>query len=113
MITGICCLNLIFLAEGADKLIYLNYIVASTTQIYIYSIGGNMLVESSTNVQRAAYNFEWYKCDIKIRKLIHLMIVRSQRKTAIDVPFFEASLQTFANIFQAAGGYITLAKAFL
>jgi hypothetical protein len=86
------------LAEGADKLIFVNYIMASTTQIFVYSIGGNFLVDSSTRVTNTAYNFEWYKCDVKVRKMILMMMIRGQRKTAIEVPFFEASLETFGSV---------------
>lgn len=86
---------MILLAEGADKIIFVNYIIASTTQIFVYSIGGSLLGDSSSRIQEYAYNFHWYKCDKRIRKLIHLMILRAQKKTAVDVPFFQTSLETF------------------
>lgn len=94
LVTCICCL-MILLAEGAYKLIFVNYIIASTTQVFVYSFGGNMLGEASSNVQNSAYDFHWYKCDGRVRKLILMIIMRGQRKTAIDVPFFEATLETF------------------
>lgn len=97
LITGICCL-MILLAKGADKLIFVNYIIASTTQVFMYSLGGNFLEDSSTAIQQAAYDFHWYKCDVKIRKLILMIMVRAQRKTAVDVPFFKVSLETFASV---------------
>jgi hypothetical protein len=97
LITGICCL-MILLAEGAEKLIFLNYIIASTTQVFVYSLGGNFLLDSSMGIQDAAYDFHWYKCDVKIRKLILMIMLRAQRKTAVDVPFFKASLETFGSV---------------
>jgi odorant receptor len=93
-ITCIGCL-MIMLAEGVDKLIFLSYIAASTCQIFIYCFGGTLLIESSTQIQFSAYNFPWYKCDCKIRKLILMMMIRGQKSTAIDVPFFETSMETF------------------
>jgi odorant receptor len=93
-ITCICCL-MILLIKGAEKLVFVNYIAASTCQIFVYCYGGELLVASSTNIKSSAYNFPWYKCDVKVRKLILMMIVRAQKKTAIDVPFFETSMETF------------------
>lgn len=97
LITCICCL-MILLAEGAQKVIFINYIIASTTQVFVYSMGGNLLADSSAKIQEYAYNFHWYKCDRKIRKLIHLMILRAQKKTGVDVPFFQTSLETFGSV---------------
>lgn len=97
LITCICCL-MIMLADGADKIIFVNYIIASTTQIFVYAFGGNLLVDASQRIEFAAYSFHWYKCDSRVRKLILMMIIRAQKKTAIDVPFFEASLETFMSV---------------
>lgn len=95
VITCICCL-MIMLADGAAKIIFVNYIIASTTQVFVYSIGGNLLEDASTGVNFAAYDFPWYKCDKRIQKTIQMIMVRGQRKTAVDVPFFETSLETFS-----------------
>lgn len=54
-----------------------------------------MLGEASSNIQNSAYDFHWYKCDGRVREMILMIIMRGQRKTAVDVPFFEATLETF------------------
>lgn len=97
VITCICCL-MIMLADGAAKIIFVNYIIASTTQVFVYSISGNMLEDASTGISFTAYDFPWYKCDERVRKTIQMIIIRSQRKTAIKVPFFDASLETFSAV---------------
>jgi 7tm Odorant receptor len=97
IIICICCLE-IMLADGADKLIFVNYIIGSTTQVFVYSIAGNMLEDASTNIRFAAYDFPWYKCDVKIRKMILMIIIRAQKKTAVDVPFFDCSMETFGKV---------------
>lgn len=89
---------MILLAEGAAKIIFVNYIIASTTQVFVYSLSGNMLEDASTGIYFTAYDFPWYKCDERICKTIQMIILRSQRKTAIEVPFFEASLETFSAV---------------
>lgn len=97
IITCICCL-MILLAEGFQKIIFINYIIASTCQVFLYSIGGNLLADSSAKIQESAYNFQWYRCDNRIRKLIQIMMIRAQKKTAVDVPFFQTSLETFGSV---------------
>lgn len=89
---------MILLAEGAAKIIFVTYIIASTTQVFVYSIGGDLLADSSARVGEFAYDFHWYKCDGKIRKLIHLMMLRAQKKSGVEVPFFQTSLETFAAV---------------
>ena len=97
LITGICCL-MVMLAEGADKTVFITYIGASTTQVFVYSYGGQMLAASSSKMQEHAYNFEWYKCDKKVRKLIQMIMIRTQKRTAVEVPFFQVSLETFISV---------------
>lgn len=97
IVTCICCL-MIMMAEGADKLIFVNYIVASTTQILVYTVGGHLLVEATTKIKFVAYDFHWYKCDTRIRNMILMMIIRSQKRSAVEVPFFEASMETFGSV---------------
>lgn len=111
IVTCVCCLT-ILLSEGADKLIFVNYIIASTCQVFVYSMGGNLLADSSAEIQEAAYNFQWYKCNKKIRKLIQMIMIRAQRKTAVEVPFFQTSLETFGSVsgvddFMVKGGEFT------
>ncbi|KAI8117906.1 Odorant receptor 22c [Lucilia cuprina] len=55
-----------------------------------------------THIQSAAvaetlYDIEWYKCDVKTRKMILMMLRRSQRPTTIAVPFFTPSLTAFSS----------------
>lgn len=84
------------LADGVNKLPFMNYVMGATIQTLIYSMGGNMLGEASINLRYSAYNFHWYKCDGKIRKLILMMMKRTQKKTVIEVPFFEVTKTTYS-----------------
>jgi 7tm Odorant receptor len=102
IITCVCSL-MVLLAEGPNKLIFVNYIIASTCQVFVYSIGGNLLADSSAAIQECAYSFPWYKCDKKICKLIHMMMVRAQKRAAVEVPFFQTSLETFGSVSEFAG----------
>lgn len=55
-----------------------------------------MLIDASTNVKDAAYDFHWYKCDTRVRKVVLMIIIHAQQKVNVKVPFFEVSLETFA-----------------
>lgn len=123
------CLML-FLAEGADKIIYLNFLVGTFSDVFIHAYVGTLIIESSKSVAGAAYNFEWYKCDLRNQKLILMIMMRAQKAASVKMPFFNASLETFLTvswcqfwlflsvilfpqIVQSAGSYITLLKTFL
>lgn len=90
----VCCLML-FLAHGPEKAIYVTFMLGGLTDSLSFTLGGTLLTETSTSVQEAAYNFEWYRCDLKCQKLILLAMIRAKRPTAVEVPFFKASLETF------------------
>lgn len=79
------------LADGVNKLPFVNYVLGATVQTLIYSMVGNALGEASTNLRDSAYNFHWYKCDNETRKLILMIMKRAQKKTVIEVPFFEVA----------------------
>lgn len=93
----ICCIT-ILLAEGLEMLPFLNYIVAATAQALVYSIGGEVLVDSSNSLMFAAYQVNWYKCDQKIKKTIFFMMLRAAKPIGVNVPFFKISMETFASV---------------
>lgn len=96
----ICAASLMFffLAEGPETMMYLSYIMGYTTDTFIYTLSGTMLYEASAKVSEAAYNFEWYKCDKRIQRLILLVTIRAQQRTVLKVPFFNTSLETFITV---------------
>lgn len=89
---------MLLLSEGHEKFIYQAFLLGTSTDTFVYTFGGTILIEASTRVEKAAYNFQWYKCDSKIRKMIVLIIARSQKEVGVKVPFFKASLDTFISV---------------
>lgn len=108
----VCCLML-FLADGASKTVYQFYLMVGLSDAFIYTFGGTLLMEASTAIKHAAYDFQWYKCDMRNQKIILMIMMRAHKRTAIDIPFFDASLETFVRIIQTAGSYATLLNTFL
>lgn len=95
LVVCISCL-MIITSVGTGRIVFILYLCAYILQIFVYSTCGNLLIDASLKVNDAAYNFHWYKCNVKIRKAIYLIMLRAQRKVNVQVPFFEVSLETFA-----------------
>ncbi|XP_037821531.1 odorant receptor 22c [Lucilia sericata] len=106
-------LDLMLNSASLGLLIYIFYSIAALTQLFLYCIGGSYISESSAAVAETLYDIEWYKCDVKTRKMILMMLRRSQRPTTIAVPFFTPSLTAFSSILSTTGSYIALLKTFL
>ncbi|KAM7352596.1 odorant receptor 22c [Cochliomyia hominivorax] len=106
-------LDLMLNSASLGLLIYIFYSIAALTQLFLYCIGGSYISESSAAVAETLYDIEWYKCDVKTRKMILMMLCRSQKPTTIAVPFFTPSLSAFSSILSTTGSYIALLKTFL
>ncbi|TMW48526.1 hypothetical protein DOY81_006396 [Sarcophaga bullata] len=90
-------LDLMLNSASLGLLIYIFYSIAALTQLFLYCIGGSYISESSASIAVTLYDIEWYKCDVETRKMILMMLLRSQKATAIVVPFFTPSLSAFSS----------------
>ncbi|KAL7740602.1 hypothetical protein ACLKA6_009486 [Drosophila palustris] len=106
-------LDIMLNTSSLSGLTYICYSVAAMTQLFLYCYGGNHVSESSAAVANTLYEVEWYKCDARTRKIILMILRRSQRAKTIAVPFFTPSLPAFSSILSTTGSYITLLKTFL
>lgn len=91
------CLLLV-LADGAEKLIYVNFLVGTFADVFLHGYVGTRLIEASLGIREAAYDLEWYKCDVRNQKLILMIMLRARRAVAVKMPFFNASLETFITV---------------
>ncbi|XP_070491487.1 odorant receptor 24a-like [Chironomus tepperi] len=112
LIICISCM-MILKSDGIERLNFMFYLCAYVQQIFNYSISGNMLINASENIKNAAYDFHWYKCDVRVRKVILMIMTRAQQTVNIKVPFFEVSLETFASIIRLGGSFIALVKTLI
>ncbi|KAH8389430.1 hypothetical protein KR200_009495 [Drosophila serrata] len=106
-------LDIMLNTSSLSGLTYICYSIAALTQLFLYCFGGNHVSESSGAVADVLYDIEWYKCDARTRKMILMILRRSQRAKTIAVPFFTPSLAAFGSILSTTGSYITLLKTFL
>lgn len=52
----------------------------------------------SEELNRTAYDFPWYRYRKNVRQIIQMMMLRAQKPSRVDVPFFEASVVTFSTV---------------
>lgn len=101
----ICCgLLSLMLASGYNLCIYFFYLTCVLGQLFLYCYGGTMISEESERIAEAAYFCHWYKANPMIRKMICLIMIRSQRPVVLAVPFFSPSLPAFSSVCMALIG---------
>ncbi|XP_034671364.1 odorant receptor 10a [Drosophila subobscura] len=113
LVIGFSICNLLTVGNGSlGALLYVAYTVAALSQLLVYCYGGTLVAESSVELSRVAATCPWTLCAPRQRRIILLLILRSQRAPTMAVPFFSPSLSTFASILQTSGSIIALAKSF-
>ncbi|XP_070065025.1 odorant receptor 22c [Drosophila virilis] len=91
-------LDIMLNTSSFSGLTYICYTIAALTQLFLYCYGGNHVSESSLAVADTLYDVAWYKCDARTRKMILMILRRSQRAKTIAVPFFTPSLPAFSSV---------------
>ncbi|XP_050090961.1 odorant receptor 22c-like [Anopheles aquasalis] len=110
----LCIVSIAMLTvEGVYKFTYLPFAFSELAILFLYSYSGSIICDSSEAIQTAAYSFPWYRYDRDTRHLIQLLMIRAQRGSNLNVPFFETSMATFSVIVRSASSYVTLMKSFL
>ncbi|XP_039498076.1 odorant receptor 10a [Drosophila santomea] len=113
MVIGFSMVNLLTLGNnGLGAMLYVAYTIAALSQLLVYCYGGTLVAESSTELCQAMFSCPWQLFKPKQRRLVHLLILRSQRPISMAVPFFSPSLATFAAILHTSGSIIALVKSF-
>ncbi|KAG5669906.1 hypothetical protein PVAND_000196 [Polypedilum vanderplanki] len=111
----VLCISGLMLIQTDDAtiFIYVFFISGFLVSTLNYSLSGNTLINASTKIQETAYNFPWYKCNVKVRKALLMIIFRAQKKVNLKVPFFEVNMETFTMVIRVFWSFYTLAKSFV
>ncbi|KAH8235445.1 hypothetical protein KR032_000362, partial [Drosophila birchii] len=113
MVIGFSMVNLLTVGtNGLGALLYVAYTIAALSQLLVYCYGGTLVAESSVEVSKVTGSCPWHLLSPVQRRLVLLLILRSQRALTMAVPFFSPSLATFASILQTSGSIIALVKSF-
>ncbi|XP_069702881.1 odorant receptor 10-like [Periplaneta americana] len=72
---------------------------------------GNIFIEKSLNVQKAVYNCEWYERSQGFKKLVLMVITRTQRPVQFTAgKLYLASLESFAKMLNSVYYYFAVLK---
>jgi len=92
------CILLLFLVGGAKRMQFLIGTFGFLVDAFIFAYAGHSIINSSTGLQHAAYNFEWYKCNARNRRMILLIMIRAQKKICMKAPIFKVSMESFLTV---------------
>ncbi|KAH8301343.1 hypothetical protein KR059_000539 [Drosophila kikkawai] len=113
MVIGFSMVNLLTVGtNGLGALLYVAYTIAALSQLLVYCYGGTLVAESSVDLAKVMGSCPWHLLSPVQRRLVLLLILRSQKAMSMAVPFFSPSLATFASILQTSGSIIALVKSF-
>lgn len=87
-------------ATGTDLLKCISYLTSMWIQLLLWCWPGEILVEESQQIGHAIYlNVPWYDLSPISRKLLCILIVRSQQYCSITALTFQTlSIQTLTNV---------------
>lgn len=107
--------------EGYGSIVYIVYTIAVFTEIFLYCLGGTVVMEAVCIMQRhqlskdsiasllhlslqseelgdEAYLSNWCDHSIRIQKMVFLIILRCQRSINVKVPFFAPTFPTLTSV---------------
>ncbi|XP_023309856.1 putative odorant receptor 92a [Anoplophora glabripennis] len=92
-----------------DKLRYFLHLMGWIGMLFITCFYGQMILDESITIADAAYQSEWYNGPEHFKKMICLIIVRSQRPLLLRVASIGVvSLETFVSVIKTAYSYFAL-----
>nr|AID61224.1 odorant receptor [Calliphora stygia] len=92
-------------------IINITFLTSILLQLFIYCYGGEILKLESLMVGISVQISNWYNLKPSHRRMLVLLMLRSQREAIIKAGFYEASLANFMAILKAALSYITLIQS--
>ncbi|XP_020710980.3 odorant receptor 22c-like isoform X2 [Athalia rosae] len=88
------------------------YLISQTLFVFVYCLGGQLLINESQAVGEAIYMLEWYNLPPSIAKDLMIVMIRSKTGLTISAGKFCAmNYETFSSILKAAGTYLSVLRA--
>ncbi|CAG5041090.1 unnamed protein product [Parnassius apollo] len=86
-----------------------SYLLAMMLQLLLYCYNGNKLLHESGNVKDAAYQSQWYKCSVRVRRELLMLMARTYRPTRLRAGgITDLSLASFMSIIKASYSFYTV-----
>ncbi|XP_025164026.1 odorant receptor 4-like [Harpegnathos saltator] len=90
----------------------LSYYSVTNLEAFIFCYAGEYLINKSKAIGYAAYDSAWYNMEPKDRRILLLIILRSQKQLTLTIgKLMDLSLQRFTSIMNSAGSYISVLMA--
>ncbi|XP_071054663.1 odorant receptor 22c-like [Onthophagus taurus] len=67
---------------------YVVYLTCMFTQVFVFSYGGQVILDETASVADVAYQTNWFHASVSMQKSISTIILRSQQETKISVGGF-------------------------
>ncbi|XP_055837619.1 odorant receptor 22c-like [Episyrphus balteatus] len=109
---GIVLVNIV-LSTGITRMIFLTYALGACSQLYTYCYGAESVNQNCVKLSEVLYFCEWYQCNANVKQLVLLILMKSQKGSLLNAPFFSPSLPLFSSIIQTSGSYFTMLLAFM
>ncbi|XP_076390641.1 odorant receptor 22c-like [Megachile rotundata] len=102
----------VFRGAGDDVFKFIAYAMSMMIQLILWCWPGEILIQASLEVGYAVYlNVPWYKMAPACRRMLLLVILRSQNVCSLSALTFKSvSIRTLTTIFNTAASYFTLLR---
>ncbi|KAK1125374.1 hypothetical protein K0M31_005743 [Melipona bicolor] len=101
----ICCIGFLIVVAfnshmNIEELINISlFYIAITLEAFIFSYAGEYLSNKSLSISTSAYGSSWYLLDPRDRRIMILLMIRSQRQLKITAgKFMDLSMEAFAKV---------------
>ncbi|XP_054084268.1 odorant receptor 24a [Zeugodacus cucurbitae] len=100
VIIGTCVVDVLLFSDLSGIFVYSVHTMAVTSELFLYCLGGTVVIECSSQLATAAYDSQWYTHSVEVQRMVLLIIIRAQRSLVVKVPFFAPSLPALASVSQ-------------
>ncbi|XP_012168558.1 odorant receptor 4-like [Bombus terrestris] len=88
------------------------FYIAIMLEAFVFSYAGEYLSSKSLSISTSAYGSSWYLLEPRNRRVVILLMIRSQRRLTITAgKFMDLSMFGFASILKASASYVSVLYA--
>ncbi|XP_014240741.2 putative odorant receptor 85e [Cimex lectularius] len=90
---------------------FIMYLVFGSAELFIYSWGGQIIYDKTSNVHRSLYETGWDQASVKFRKCVLFAMTRSYRPDSLTAgKFYTVDLNSFTQTIKASYSYFTVLR---
>nr|UZH23391.1 odorant receptor 24a [Anastrepha ludens] len=112
VIIGTCVVDMLLFSDYGI-FVYVVHTMTVFSELFLYCLGGTVVIECSSQIATTIYCTKWYTHNLRVQKMVLLIMIRSQRSLVVKVPFFALSLPTLTSILRFSGSLIALVQSMI